>query len=154
MSEQQLGLPGKFRRRIQIGLVVSFIGLLVFILGTHPEWFGFSDSPVIGYVQISIFIIGLGIICLGAVVAVYAFWQNYPKNLIADIGLRILATGFVVAAVSAFADVLGLGTRPMPYLPFFGHWQNRGVLIGQGLILVGILMMFPYKLWFGKNNES
>ena len=153
MSDSSNVFPGKYRRRIQIGIAVTFIGFLIFLLGARPEWFSLTQSPVIGYVQISVFIIGLGLMCLGAVVACYAIWQNYPKNIIADIGLRILATGFVVAAVSAFADVVGLGTRPMPYLPFFGHWQNRGVLIGQGMIILGILMMIPYKHWFGEIEE-
>ena len=129
------------------------MGLLIFIVGSQPEWFGITESPVIGYLQISVFIGGLAVMCVGVAFSLNAFWQGTQKTIVAEIGLRLLATGFVVSAISAFADMVGLGTRPQPYLPFFGYWQSRGLLIGQGMIIISILMIFPYRLWMGKKKE-
>ena len=67
-------------------------------------------------------------------------------GLAADFGLRIAWTGFVIALASGMADLLGLGTRPFSVgTPFFGYWQERGVLLGQILIFVGFLMMVPFR---------
>jgi hypothetical protein len=42
------------------------------------------------------------------------------------------------------ADVFGLGTRPLPSVPFFGYWQGTGVLIGEIVIVIGFVMMAPF----------
>ena len=54
--------------------------------------------------------------------------------------------GFVIALASGMADIFGLGTRPIfSDTPFFGFWQARGVLIGQIVMMIGLLMMIPYR---------
>jgi hypothetical protein len=79
-----------------------------------------------------------------------ALWYNRPKAISTEIGARLVATGYVIALASGMADVFGLGTRPLPAVPFFGYWQSRGVLIGEIVIILGFLMMAPF--WVPKEN--
>ena len=51
--------------RVRLGLAISLIGFLIFVLGVNPALFGQDRSPVTGFVQISVFLVGLAIICIG-----------------------------------------------------------------------------------------
>jgi hypothetical protein len=62
--------------------------------------------------------------------------------LTADFGLRVVATGYVIAIFTAMADVFGFGSHPLPGVPFFGPLQARGVILGEAIIAVGLIMMF------------
>jgi len=73
-----------------------------------------------------------------------ALWRDRPKLIITEIGARLVGTGYVIAVASGMADVFGLGTRPLPSVPFFGYWQGRGVLIGEVVIVIGLVMMAPF----------
>jgi hypothetical protein len=90
------------------------------------------------------FLIGLGVICLGGLLGLTALWNGSPRTILADIGVRLVGTGFVVSAFSGMADVFGMGSQPLPGVPYFGPWQATGVLIGQVVIALGFLMMMPY----------
>jgi hypothetical protein len=72
-----------------------------------------------------------------------AIWQGRPTSLLFQIGMRFVQTGFVITLVTGLADVLGLGSHPLPK-PFFGPLQSTGVQIGEFVIGLGILMMFPF----------
>jgi hypothetical protein len=63
---------------------------------------------------------------------------------VADIGMRLISTGYVIAVFTGMADVFGMGSQPLPGVPYFGPWQSAGVLIGQIMIAIGFLMMIPY----------
>jgi hypothetical protein len=54
-------------RRIRFGLIVTLVGLFIFLVGARPAWFGWDRSVVVGFVQISVFLVGLAIISLGGV---------------------------------------------------------------------------------------
>jgi hypothetical protein len=124
---------------------MTFIGLFLFTVGAKPNWFGWDRSPVVGFVQIAMFLLGLAVICLGGLVGVLALWNGTPRTIVADIGMRLVGTGFVISAFSGMADVFGMGSQPLPGVPYFGPWQATGVLIGQVLIAVGFLIMMPYR---------
>lgn len=133
------------RRRSIAGIVISIVGFMIFILGTSPELFGLDRSPVVGFVQITVFLIGLAIICVGGYLSLVAMWNGEPRTIAADIGLRLVATGYVIAVVSGMADVFGFGSQPWPQIPSFGRWQSRGVLIGEAIIAIGFLLLIPPK---------
>jgi hypothetical protein len=133
--------------RKRLGIVLVVFGAVTFYLGAAPEWFDLDRSPVIGFVQIGVFTFGLGLIALGGYFTIDSLWNGKQKSIAAEIGERILGTGYVVALASGMADVFGLGTRPLPATPFFGFWQVRGVLVGQIMMLVGLTMMLPF--WRG-----
>ena len=136
--------------RIRVGLATTFIGLFVFTVGAKPGWFGWDRSPVVGFVQIAVFLVGLAFICLGGYISLLALWKGASRTIAADIGLRLVSTGFVIAVFAGMADVFGMGSQPPPQVPYFGPWQATGVLIGQIIIALGFLLLIPYK-WPGKN---
>ena len=136
--------------RIRFSLISAGFGLLIFTVGAKPNWFGVDWSPVVGFVQIAVFLVGLALICAGGYVGLSSLWGEEQRSIIADIGSRLVSTGYVIAVFTGMADVFGLGTQPLPNVPYFGPWQAGGVLIGQLVIAVGFLMMIPYRMYFKK----
>ena len=137
--------PPLQRVRIRFSLFVAFFGFLVFLVGAQPGLFYLDRSPVVGFVQIAAMLIGLAVICIGGYVAVHSLWRKQPPGIPADIGLRLVSTGYVVAVFSGMADIFGIGSHPLPGLPLFGVWQARGMEMGLALIAIGFVMMFPFR---------
>lgn len=131
--------------RTRVGLGLAWIGLIIFAIGAKPNLFGLDRSPVVGFVQIIVFLIGLAMICLGGYIALHALWWNLERTIMSDIGSRLAATGYVFTAFAGLADIFGMGSHPFPQVPYFGPWQATGVLIGQGIIALGFLMMIPFQ---------
>lgn len=131
--------------RVRGGLVLTLIGFVIFILGTRPSMFGMDRSPVIGFVQIATFLVGLALMCVGGYSSLMGLWGSRELSLLADIGSRLVATGFVVAVFSGMADVFGFGSHLLPEtVPYFGPWQAFGVQVGEFLIAVGFLLLIPF----------
>jgi hypothetical protein len=139
-----------WRRRVRAGLAITLIGLIVFLLGARPGMFGLDRSPVIGFVQIAVFLVGLAMICIGGYISLTSLWREQPTSIAADIGLRLVATGYVIAVFAGMADIFGLGSQSLPKLPYFGEWQAVGVQIGQAFIALGFFLLLP----FGKGNKA
>ncbi len=135
----------KIKRRVRNGIIFLTIGLLVFLIGIKPALFGLDRSPVIGFVQITIFLVGLAGICIGGIVTINALWNGKQRSIIADIGYRLVSTGYVITALSGMADVFGIGSHRFPEVPYFGHVQAIGVVLGQITIIIGMLIMIPYS---------
>ncbi len=131
--------------RIRLSMVITFVGLFIFAVGTKPDLFGWDRSPVVGFVQIVVFLIGLGWICTGGYLGLHTLWWGHERTIMGDIGSRLVATGFVFAVFAGLADIIGMGSHSFPQIPYFGPWQATGVLIGQGIIALGFLMMIPYR---------
>ncbi len=154
-TEPNPGTRGYSIRRIRSGLTLTLIGLLVFLTGARPSLFGLDRSPVIGFVQIAVFLIGLAIICIGGYTSLMSLWKNRQPSIAADIGLRLVATGYVIAVFTGMADVFGVGSHQLPGIPYFGPWQARGVEFGQAIIAIGFLLLIPYgKLRNGNRSAS
>jgi hypothetical protein len=132
--------------RIRFSLICVGMGALIFVIGAKPNWFRWDRSPVVGFVQIAIFLVGMALICIGGYVGLSALWGKEQRTIIADIGLRLIGTGYVIAVFTGMADVFGMGSQPLPEVPYFGPWQAGGVLIGQFVIAIGFLMLIPYHL--------
>ena len=133
------------RTRLRSGLTLVLIGLFIFLVGARPALFGVDRSPVVGFVQIAVFLIGLAIICIGGYVSLMAFWKNGGRTIAADIGSRLVATGYVITVFSGMADIFGFGTQLRPRGPLFGPWQATGVQIGEMLIAIGFLLLLPFR---------
>ncbi len=138
--------------RIRFSLISVGVGIFILVAGAKPNWFGWERTPVVGFVQIAVFLVGLALICAGGYVGLSALWGKEQRTIIADIGLRLVATGYVISVFAGMADVFGMGSQPLPDVPYFGPWQAGGVLIGQLVIAVGFLMLIPYH--FHLNNTS
>jgi hypothetical protein len=131
--------------RIRIGLGVTILGLLIFLLGAEPGMFHLDRSPVVGFVQIAVFLVGLGFICIGGYISLAALWNGGSKTIASDIGLRLVCTGYVIAVACGMADIFGFGSNNYPTVPIFGIYQQIGVLLGEFVIAVGLLCLVPYK---------
>ena len=92
---------------------------------------------------IFLLLVGLAMICVGGFTSLNTLWEGLEKTIIADIGYRLVATGYVVAAASGMADVFGFGSQPFPAVPYFGQWQAFGVMAGQIIIIFGFVLMVP-----------
>jgi hypothetical protein len=134
-----------WRRRARTGLVITLVGFIVFLIGARPSLFGLDRSPVIGFVQIAVFLVGLAVICLGGYISLRSIWKEEELSIPAEIGMRLVATGYVIAVFAGMADIFGMGSHPLPGYPYFGPWQARGVEMGQLLIGVGFVMLLPFK---------
>ena len=135
---------GRLTPRVSVSLMIIALGFFIFSVGTKPDWFGWDSSPVVGFVQIAVFITGLALICLGGYLGLITLWWGYERTIISEIGTRLVSTGYVVAAFAGLADVFGMGSQSFPQIPYFGPWQATGVLVGQGIIALGFLLFIPY----------
>lgn len=129
------------RSRIQIGLLGTFLGFLMVVLGAKPEFFGMDRSPVIGFAQTATFLVGIGMIALSGYFCLMSFWPKGYTTITADFGIRLVATGWLIALFSGMADVFGFGSHPVTGLVFFGKLQALGVEIGEMVIGIGLVMM-------------
>ena len=129
--------------RVRLGLGTTITGFLIFLLGADPGLFNLDRSPVTGFVQIAVFLIGLAVICIGGYITLNGLWNGLQKTIAADFGLRLVSTGYVIAVISGMADVFGLGSQPWPKIPYFGPWQARGVILGEAVIALGFLLLIP-----------
>ena len=134
------------RMRVRFGLVVTALGFFIFMVGSKPAWFGWDNSPTVGFIQVSVLLVGLGILCLGGYIGLLALWKGQQRTIAADIGMRLVATGFVVSVFAGMADVFGMGTQTLPDVMFFGPLQARGVVMGEALIALGFLLMIPFRM--------
>ena len=129
--------------RIRLGLVVLLVGFLIYTLGVKPTSYGMDRSPVMGFVQLAVLLIGLALICISGYVTLGALWNGRQKTILADIGIRLAATGYVIAFFSGLADIMGLGSHPFPNIPSFGHVQVIGILVGEAIIVLGLILFIP-----------
>jgi hypothetical protein len=133
-------------RRMLIFVALDVIGLAIFLLGLQPWIFGLDRSPVIGYLQVVVFLFGLGLVLLSS----YAIEKllrpsAQPVSLREDIGGRLAATGYVLVAVGSTSDLIGLGSHPLPGSPHLGTLQSIALLAGTAMIVVGLGMYHPGK---------
>lgn len=130
--------------RLKFGLGMAIVGYLIFLIGARPSLFGLDRSPVVGFVQISVFLLGLGIITMGSYLTLNSLWPDGKKSIAADIGSRLVSTGYVISVFTGMADIFGLGSHPLPDV-FFGPLQARGMSLGMATIAVGFLLLIRYK---------
>lgn len=123
----------------RFGAALVGLGFVIFLVGIFPEYFGLDLTPGFGLVQIATFLTGLTLMTGGAYVYMYATRHRaMPQRLREDIGVRLIATGLVIAWATGLADVVGIGTHFGQQRPFFGPVQAWGVSLGLMLIIAGI----------------
>ena len=125
-------------------MTLVLIGLFIFIIGVEPDLIGMNRSPAVGFVQVGVWLTGLALLLVGAYATVRVVRNARPNSLRADIGLRLIATGYVVAAVASMADFIGLGAQQIPYVNF-GPIQVIGLVMGVLISLIGIVLYWPRR---------
>jgi hypothetical protein len=137
--------PRNNHNRANIGLGLTLVGFLIFILGADPGMFNLDRSPLVGFVQTATWSFGLALLCLGGAISFKSCQRaDRYQSLAQDIGVRLVATGYLISLISAMADVFGFGTQTWPAYPFFGPRQAAGVVVGEIIIAVGFLLYMPF----------
>ncbi|MCJ7566721.1 MAG: hypothetical protein MUO58_04195 [Anaerolineales bacterium] len=130
-------------RLARLLMTVMLIGLLIFMVGIQPDLIGMNRSITVGFVQIGVWLTGLAILLVAAYSTVRVVRNGKPTSLRADIGIRLIATGYVVAAVGSLADFIGVGAHRMPVI-HFGHIQMIGLVTGVLLSMLGVILYMPW----------
>ena len=132
--------PG-LSRLSQLGAAIIGVGLVPFLIGVFPDLVRVDFTSGLGLLQITALLFGIVVMTLGAYTYMYATrHRSRPRRLREDIGVRLMATGLVVAGTTGLADVIGIGTHFGQQRPFFGPVQAGGVALGVALIVAGILL--------------
>lgn len=139
--------------RARVSSAITLLGLFIFVVGAKPDFFAWDRSPVVGFVQIAVFLVGLALICLGGYIGLLMLWWGLERTITSDIGSRLVGTGYVISVFAGLADVFGMGSQSFPAVPYFGPWQASGVLIGQSVIAFGFLLMIPFQFPWNRNRK-
>ncbi len=131
-------------RLARLWMTVMLIGLLIFMVGIQPDLIGMNRSITVGFVQIGVWLTGLAILLVAAYSTVRVIRNGKANSLRADIGIRLIATGYVVAAVGSLADFIGVGAHRMPII-HFGYIQMIGLVTGVLLSMLGVILYMPWK---------
>lgn len=134
--------PGLGRSRLaRFAVAIVVTGFFILVLGLFPDVVRLGLTPGIGLLQIGLFLLGLSVMTLGVYVYAYATRHRaLPRRLREDVGVRLMATGLVIAWATGFADVLGIGSHFGADRPLLGPLQAVGIFLGIGIIGVGIVM--------------
>jgi hypothetical protein len=128
-------------RLARFGVATVVFGFFVFVIGVYPDLIRLDLTPGIGLLQIGTFLFGITVMTLGAYIYAYATRHRaLSRSLREDIGLRLMATGLVIAYTTGFADVLGIGSNYGAERPLLGPVQAAGVALGVLVIVVGIFL--------------
>ncbi len=123
-------------------MTLVLVGLFVFIIGVDPGLIRMDRSPTVGFVQMGTWMTGLAFVLLGAFSTVRVVRNGRPTSLRANVGIRLIATGYVISGVATFADLLGIGSHHLPHL-IFGPLQVAGLAGGVLISLVGVVLYWP-----------
>ena len=128
-------------RLARFGVATVVFGFFVFLIGVYPDLIRLGLTPGIGLLQIGTFLFGITVMTFGAYIYAYATRHRaLPRSLREDIGLRLMASGLVIAYTTGFADVLGIGSNFGTERPLLGLFQASGVALGVFVIVVGIFL--------------
>jgi hypothetical protein len=128
-------------RLARFGVATTVFGFFIVVIGLYPDLIRLGLTPGIGLLQIATFLFGISVMTLGAYIYAYATRHRaMPRSLREDIGLRLMATGLVIAYATGFADVLGIGSNFGNERPLLGLFQASGVALGVLVIVVGVAL--------------
>jgi len=132
-------------------MTMVLIGLFIFLIGVYPNLIGMDRSSVVGFVQIGVWLLGLGILLLGATMAMKVIRNGHPTTLRSEVGLRLIATGYVLAVTASFADFIGIGSHALPGISY-GPLQVTGLALGVLVSLLGVILYGPGKGSLGSSE--
>lgn len=142
----------RIRRAVILGLLI--IGIALVIGAIAAEVYDLSPTPGFGVLQTLAFL--LGVTALTTAIYIHLRASRPPdatSSLQASIGMRLSATGLVLAYVSGFADLIRIGTHYGPEFdrPFIGPLQLGGLLLGLLVLVAGMLLYYTSR---GKRGAS
>ena len=123
-------------------MTLVILGLVVFLVGINPDLIGMNRSRVIGFIQMGVWLSGLGLLLLGAFLTVRVVRNGRPMSLRAEVGTRLIATGYVISSAASLADFLAIGSHTLPWV-YLGPLQVAGLAGGVIVSLLGVLLYWP-----------
>lgn len=129
---------------VRIWLTLFLVGLFLFLIGIYPDLIGMDRSPVVGFVQVGFWLFGLALSLVSAYATLRILRGGRATSLRAEIGERLIATGYVVAAAASLADFIGIGSHSIPEL-IFGPLQVIGLVVGIATGVIGLLLYWPWR---------
>lgn len=134
--------PPNLSRLARFAVAFIVAGFFIFVIGVFPDIIRLNLTPGIGVTQILVFLAGIGLMSFGGYLYTYATRQRArQRRLRHEVGVRLVATGYVLCVVSAIADLIGIGSHNLPDgTPYFGLWQSGGVLLGVLIIVFGLFL--------------
>jgi len=96
------------------------------VIGARPDTIGLDRSLILGFVQISVFVVGLGFMCVGGYITMVALWRKQTLSIAAEIGERLVATGFLVAVFAGMADISAWAVTCRLPCPILGSGSRLG----------------------------
>ena len=124
------------------------VGILLVGFSLGAEILGLDLTPGFGLIQMVQLLIGLTLLTLAGYIQIYRMRDaNTPRSLQADIGIRLGASGLVLAYVAGLSDRLGIGTHVQPAFerPYAGPLQLIGIGVAILLVTVGMLLYFTSR---------
>jgi hypothetical protein len=135
--------PTQKKKAFQImgGVLVLLMLLALFVyLDNRANWLRPLNQTLKEVnLEILVVLVSLTLMGVGGVYGFAHIWKGKPKSIPYDIGLRLVATGYMVSFLSALADYTGLGSHHT--MPYFGPLQTAGVYLGEAVIAIGFLLM-------------
>jgi hypothetical protein len=128
---------------VQRFAILGLIGLGTFIIGVEPDLIGMNLTPNVGIVQMSTWLAGLALMLIGGYAAIRIIRNGRPTSLRAEVGVRLISTGYVFSLVASLADYMGIGTQHFPNLSF-GRIQVIGLAFGIVVSVVGLILYWPH----------
>ena len=132
----------------------SQLEVFLFSWWGQNQVFPLDRSPVIGFIQIAVMLVGLGLICLGGYECLFGLWHGNRLSIAAEMGVRLISTGYVIAIFGS-ADIIGLEHPTPEFIPYW-EWQARGIQIAEGFIAIGMSSMLPIteNLFFAASHHQ
>jgi hypothetical protein len=124
-------------------MILTLLGFVIYFFGAYPDLFGVNHRSLTASFPIYMLLFGLALLCIGGMICFIALWRGKPKSFAYDIGVRLVATGYIISLFSGLADFISLGSHHI--LPFLGPLQTAGVIVGEAVIGAGFLLILPYK---------
>lgn len=127
----------------QVGIAFAALGIMVALMGLFPSVTGVEETVGIGVVQVFMLLIGYALMTFGGLIYVKAtFYLGVKSTLIQQIGVRLMLTGLLFAAIAGLADILGFGSHIRDDIGdiFFGSLQGLGIIACLTTSSFGVLI--------------
>lgn len=124
-------------------IILSIVGLLLSLSSVLAQPLGLGRTPEFGALQMAALLGGITCLTLAAYLYLYSLRpRNAPRSLQAGVGVRLSATGLVLAYASGFADLFSIGTHVEPAFqrPYVGPLQVAGLVLGLVAVVVGMIL--------------
>jgi hypothetical protein len=124
-------------------IVLLVVGIALVGSAFAAEFTSLGPTPGFGVLQTLFFLAGITALTIAGFLYLSGRRSpDIPRSLQADIGIRLSATGLVLAYVCGFADLIRIGTHVRPDFPrpFIGPLQLAGLVLGLLVILTGLVL--------------